>query len=432
MKIALLNRFYPPYGVTASTTHFYAALAKAFKARGHDVHIISEGIRREDFTDVYGIHIHRVPIWPKGRSVPFLTHFMFLFNSWRVSKLLVCRHKIQLVDAYVFTAHGFFPSLFKQVPLILQVHAWSDMFLKSRNYRGLLGFLTLKFMAYLEEISLRRVDRIIVTSGQTYQHFTQKKPLKDRVSLVWDSRIDPDKFRPVSTNVKEKLDILGGTIVVLYVGTLDARKGLHILIKAIPNVVASFPDVIFLLLGRDTPTAPGGGSFKHYILDCATKSGISNKIMFIEEFVSDEDLVKFYSACDIYILPSLWEGSGMTVVEAMACGRPVVATDTGIAADLKGVSSTLIVVPPNSPHALAQAIIELLSIPKEEREHLCANNCQIVRQVFSFERMIDQILSLYEKVLKKGRYRLSSTPLTKVLESREERHENESTVHLLK
>lgn len=402
MKVALIHRYYPPYGLIASTTHFYAVLAKALVARGHEVHVITQGPGGgKDFIDSNGVHVHWVWTWPRRSEIPFLTHFIYLFNAWRRLRRLAKQRKISLVDAYVFSAHGFFPGLFKQVPLVLQVHAWSQMFLESKNYGGPLRFLSLKMAIFLEDISLKRADKIIVTSPQTYRYFTEEKGFpKERVAAVWDSRIDLNLFRFTPSDIRARFGIPADTNLVLYIGTLDARKGIHILAEALPPVVARFPDTIFAFLGRDTPTAPGGGSFKQYLFHQAGRNGLLENVKVIEDFLSEQDLVKLYSACDVYVLPSLWEGSGMTVAEAMACNRPVVATDTGIAADLKEVSPALIVVPPGEPEALAQAIIRLLSMPREERERLSAPHRQIVEERFSFERMVDQIVAVYSEVTK--------------------------------
>jgi glycosyltransferase involved in cell wall biosynthesis len=403
MKIALLHRYYPPNGLTYSTTHFYATIAKAFATEGHEVHVISQGIEKRDFITRGGVYVHEVGTWPRRRDIPFLSHFIYLFNAWRKLTELVKQFHIEVVDAYVFSAHGFFPALFKQVPLVLEVHAWSEMFLKSKNYSGFLRFLGLKITTYLEEFSLKRADKIIVTSPQTYQYFVEKKCFpEEKVSIIWDSRIDLNKFRFTPSDIRSRFDIPSDVNFILYVGTLDVRKGVHILAEAMPKVIAFFPNTLFVFLGRDTLTAPGGGSFKQYLLNYASKRGILANVKFIESFVSEEDLVKLYSACDIFVLPSLWEGASMTIPEAMACNRPVVATETGNAVALKGISPVLKVVPIGDSKALAQAIIEILSIPKEERERLSARHRQIVERYFSFERMVEQILTVYREAISLG------------------------------
>lgn len=397
MKIALMHRYYPPHGLAHSTTHFYAAIAKAMVAKGHEVYVISQGVAGErDFVDDNGVHVHEVSTWPKRKDIPFLSHFIYLFNAWRKSRKLVKQRHIEVLDAYVFSAHGFLPSLFKWIPLVLEVHAWSEMFLGSKNYGGFWRFLGLKATAYLENISLKRADKVIVTSPQTRRYFVEKKHFtENKLAVVWDSRIDLDKFRFVPSDIRSRFGIAGNTDLVLYVGTLDSRKGIHILAEALPQIVAGYPNTVFAFLGRDTSTAPGGGSFRQYLLNYGLKHGISKNMKFIDEFLSEEELVKMYSACDIYVLPSLLEGSGMTVAEAMACNRPLVATETGIAADLKDVSPALLVVSTGDAKALGQAIIKLLSMPRGERERLSSSHRQIVQERFSFDQMVDDILSVY-------------------------------------
>jgi glycosyltransferase involved in cell wall biosynthesis len=401
MKIALLHRYYPPHGLRFSTTHFYATLAKALAMKGHEVHVIAQGTGRgRDFVDSNGVYVHEISTLPWRKDIPFLSHFIYLFNAWRKLRTLIKQYHIKVVDAYVFSAHGFFPSLFKQIPLVLQVHAWSEMFLKTKNYSKLLQFLGLKATAYMENFSLKRADKIIVTSPQTYKYFIEEKGFsEDKITMVWDSRIDLNKFRFVPSDIRSRYDLPSDANVVLYVGTLDFRKGIHILAKAMPKVIKHFPNTFFVLVGKDTSTAPGGNSFKQYLLSYTRRNDITENIRIIEEFLSEEDLVKLYSTCDVFVLPSLWEGASMTIPEAMACNRPVVATETGNAVALKGASPVLKVVPIGDSKTLAQAIVEILSIPKEEREQLATFHRHIVEERFSFEQMIDQILSVYKEAI---------------------------------
>lgn len=403
MNIAYLAKEYPPYGITSSPAPFYAELAEALVAKGHQVHVVSQAVRgNEDYIDDAGVYIHRVGPRPKHGSA--LTRFIYNFDAWRKLRELIRQHDIEIVDTQVTFAEGFFASLRKQIPLVLQTHSWSDMFLRTKSYDGPLELLSLKLSAYLENISLRRADRIIANSRESWCYVIDQGVRRERVILIPLTRMNLHNFRFLPSDIRTRLGIPMDATLILYVGWLQARKGLHILAQALPRVLARCSDAFFVFLGRDTLSAPGGGSFKRFLLSCAHKNGISTNVKIIEDFLPEEDLVRLYSACDVFVLPSLSETFGSPVVEAMACSRPVVATATGIAPELEGASPAYVVVPPGDAEALAQAIVRLLSIPREEREALAAGHRRVVEERFSFERMVDEILRVYAEVIaKRGR-----------------------------
>lgn len=398
MNIAYLAKEYPPYGLSFSPARFYADLAEALVAKGHQVHVVSQAVRgNEDYIDDAGVHIHRVGPRPKAGSAS--TRLIYNFNAWRKLRELTRQHNIEIVDTQVTFAEGFFPSLRKQVPLVLQTHSWSDMFLRTKSYDSPLELLSLKVSAYLENISLRRADRIIANSHQSWCYVIEQGIPRERVILIPLTKVTLRDFRFLPSDIRARLGIPRDAALILYVGWLQARKGLHILAQALPQVLARCSGAFFVFLGRDTLSAPGGGSFKQFLLSCALKSGASMNVKIIEDFLPDEDLVRLYSACDVFVLPSLSESFGAPVIEAMACGRAVIATATGIAPELEGASPVFLVVPPGDPGALAQAIVKVLSIPREEREALAAGHRQIVEERFSFERMVDEILRVYAEVI---------------------------------
>jgi len=398
MNIAYLAKEYPPYGLSFSPARFYADLAEALVAKGHQVHVVSQAVRGdEDYIDDAGVHIHRVGPRPKAGSVP--TRFIHSFNAWRKLRELIKQHDIEIVDTQVTFAEGFFASLRKQVPLVLQTHSWSDMFLRTKSYDSPLELLSLKVSAYLENISLRRADRIIANSHQSWCYIIEQGIPRERVVLIPLTKMNLHDFRFLPSDVRGRLGIPRDATLILYVGWLQARKGVHILCDAVPEVVSRFPSSVFLLLGGDTSSAPRGGSFVRYIQDQTAQCGVSKNVRILHEPIFGDELVQLYSACDLFVLPSLYESFGWPVVEAMACGRAVVATATGIAPELEGASPAYLVVPPGDREALAQAIVKVLSIPREEREALAAGHRQIVEERFSFERMVDEIQRVYAEVI---------------------------------
>jgi len=270
--------------------------------------------------------------------------------------------------------------------------------LETGTYNSRLERLFWEISLLLEKISMMRADHIIANSPISLEKLSGKKGIrKEKLSLILESRIDFQVFKHKKDGIREKLDIGNETPLVLYIGWLQARKGIHYLCDAIPEVVSRFPDVVFLLKGEDTDTAPGGISFKKYILDFAEQHNISKNVRFLEQYLSEDDLVSLYSASDIFVFPSLYETFGWPVIEAMACERTVVATDTGIADEFK--NEGVAIVPSGDSMALTGKLIHFLSLPGAEREKLGKNNRESVKRKFSFQKMVEDYIEVYEKTL---------------------------------
>jgi glycosyltransferase involved in cell wall biosynthesis len=103
------------------------------------------------------------------------------------------------------------------------------------------------------------------------------------------------------------------------------------------------------------------------------------------------------------ISPSLHESCGLVVVEAMACGKPVVATSTGIVPELGLDGKGGIVVEPGDAVGLAEAIIKMLSLDEKDRELVAGKNRELVETGFSISAWVDKVIGVYNKALSKRR-----------------------------
>lgn len=396
MRIAYLSKEYPPYGLNFASALFYPQLAVALVDLGHQVHIISQAVNGQYDGVEHGIYIHRTG--PTQRVGSPFTRMQYNLAAWLKLREIITKYDLQIVDAPITFGEGFLYSLSKNTPLVLQTFAFSDMFLKTKSYSGTVERFSYILSSFMENISMKRAEMIVANSPQTYRYLLEEKRLSPhKVKLIWESRIDLNKWRFTPSNVRSKFGIPDGVPLILFVGWLQARKGVHILIDAIPKILGKFSESMFLLVGRDTNSAPGGGSCKQYVLERARQFGFLNNVKIVEDFLPDIELIQLYSSCDIFLFPSLSETFGWPTVEAMACGRPVVATETGIAVEFRGVSQTFKLIPPGDSAAIVLAISELLSMPKIKRDSLSASHRQAVEEIFSPQRMIQNYIDVYEE-----------------------------------
>lgn len=141
--------------------------------------------------------------------------------------------------------------------------------------------------------------------------------------------------------------------VIMFAGRLDPGKGAQHLISAMPRILSLFPDVYAVLSGSNQ----GQG---RDLVKQAQRLGVRGHVLFLE-FLPRNELVQAYAACDVFVMPSDFEGFGLAIVEAMASERPVVASRVGAVPFIVDNNQTGLLVPPRSPERLADAIIMLLA-----------------------------------------------------------------------
>jgi len=147
---------------------------------------------------------------------------------------------------------------------------------------------------------------------------------------------------------------------VLFVGGLEPRKGLEYLIRAMERVVDAIPDVRLVAVAK---TGFRGSDQWLSYRSLAQELGILDRIDY-NESVDEATLLQFYSDCDVLVLPSKTEGWGLSLMEAMACRKPVVASRAGGIPELVREGVDGILVDPGDVRRLAEAIVDLLGNPE--------------------------------------------------------------------
>lgn len=186
----------------------------------------------------------------------------------------------------------------------------------------------------LTPILARRVQHVVVSSAYMKRKIVLRFALSSQRVRVVPGGVDLNRFRP-------DLDLPKGIPAryLLYVGTIQPRKNLSVLIRAWNQVSHLFPDTWLLL---------AGGADRN--LSQAVFDKPLDRVHFLG-YVQDTDLAGLYAGAQVSVLPSLEEGFGLPVLEAMACGTPVIASNAGSLPELIGDAGILF--DPNSPTELA-------------------------------------------------------------------------------
>lgn len=234
------------------------------------------------------------------------------------------------------------------------------------------------------------VTHYVALSRQLRQYLTESVGIaEDRVVCI-PNGVDEQKFAPVAGHSRPAEGVTG-RVVVGTVGRLGAIKG-H----------CGFVDAVGELVGE-------GGIPRHLVRvrivgDGPSRSDVERRIASLglddvfELPGESNDVSEVMRELDIFVLPSLAEGISNTVLEAMASGLPVIATDVGGNRELIDEGRTGEVVPPDNPHALAEAMARYIRSPTLRQSHGEQGRMRIERE-FGLTRMIEAYRSLYERAL---------------------------------
>ena len=230
----------------------------------------------------------------------------------------------------------------------------------------------------------------MVSPARTPAIYSAEQLFKKEIRII-PHGVDPIRFNPdVSGGVcRQKLGIAKSEIVVLSVQRLDKRKDLESLLYAIRRVVRENHSVKFLIVGK--------GKEKSNLVELARKLEILDRIVFLG-FVDPEDLPEYYSVCDIFVLHSLYEQFGIVLVEAMACGKPVISTNVGAIPEVVENGRTGLLVEPKNPEHLAGAILKLAD-DAYLRKKMGVEGRQKVEREYDWDIIVDEYLEYYEQIL---------------------------------
>lgn len=285
---------------------------------------------------------------------------------------------IDLIDACI----ALFISKIKKRKILYFGEKWES----PKRKQPLLKRIKNLIQKYAFKLVLRDIDMCIVSGTKSKKYFEECGLKSSKISIAIDASGVNKKL--ISCNIREKYNIPHNAIVILYYGRIIKRKGLDLLIKAIHN---NNNNNIYLLVCGDGP-------FKDECEKIVNKFNVKNILW--EGYVNPRDKYTFFSQCDIFVLPSYFykgipEAWGLTVNEALQCGKPVITTNAvGSSFDLINDRNG-IVVEENSIQELSYAINELTSNYKFKE---MKNECKKVYKSYDYENMINSFILAINKI----------------------------------
>ena len=330
----------------------------------------------------------------------FSTDVLYPLDNWvfnRTISKMIDAIKADIYEAHTVSGYKFLKTLKKRKiskPFIQTVHGvLADEYIQSSksvspSLRMKLSNVFMWHLARIEKEAAREATLIVTVSRYSAQKMVQLYDVDSKKIRVVPNGVDPQKFKPAE-DCEHVKDMIGGNNehVILFVGNLIPRKGLHFLIEAAKHVIKESKDTKFVVVGE--------GPLQNNLISYSKELGVSDKFVFLGD-VPEAMLHRLYNCADVFALPSIQEGQGITLLEAQATAKPVVAFNVSAISEVVKNNETGLLVKPDS-YELANAILHLLS-DTSLREKMGRSGREFVSKNFSWDICAQNMLQVYSEV----------------------------------
>ena len=255
-----------------------------------------------------------------------------------------------------------------------------------------------RYQILLDNWTAQLCSEIVTVSESTKEALAAQGCVYHKAKVVYNG-IDVDHLPNLKTrtSVFREFNLQPTHRLIGTVGMLCPIKGQKEFIFAAKEILSQIPETVFMVVGKDIEM---GGSYESELRDLSFKLGLDGKLIFTGY---RSDALSLINAFDVFVLPSKLEGLPITILEAMALRKAVVAAKTGGVPEVVIHDKTGILVGKEDVPRLAQSVIELLR-NSEKTIRIGENGHQQVKQFFSEEKMIEEIFDIYDQVLtRRGR-----------------------------
>jgi glycosyltransferase involved in cell wall biosynthesis len=341
--------------------------------------------------------------------------------KYKITPTLVCMRpgpltnmaKQKGIEVYEFKNHRFreLPTVWQGIKWLIKVIREAEVQLVHANHAGHLysspatRFTNIPEVWHLhdypyhcdwvDQLIIRLpTNRIIFTTNKVKSGYSHLHGLDH--SVIPPSCIDPDYLCALNFegNIRAKYNLPSGPLF-LTVARLQEHKGQHYLINAVPTVLESYPNAIFVIVGK-----PSGHEQEHYMQKLMAQTqqlGIQDQVRFLG-YVSEVDLASLYRESLALVHPAISEGFGLVLLEAMALGTPVIAAAADGPSELIIDGQTGLLVATADSNGLAQAMIRLLNTP--DLVKAISKNCIATTNRFSVEKMVKSTVDVYKSLIR--------------------------------
>ncbi len=385
---------------------FVFEVATAFRRKGHDVMVVAaHGANAEKNHEIDGIKVRRFQYsWPAStqkiaygcgiaqnisKSIAVKAQFLpYVISNTLALRKAVKEFKPDVVQALWSFPQGWAAALAKKtIGFPLAVHLFGAEIYLAKRYK----------MPFLAVWSTKHAELLTANSEATRKAALGLGIRKPEV--LFCGGVNMQRYNPKNDGSKvRKKHKLGKNKVIFVMGRLVERKGHVFLIKAMKKILKMFPKAKLVI---------GGGGIEEANIRKAIKELKLENSVILTGRIPILDLPSYYAACDVFCLPAIVDskgetegGQGLVIGEAMASGRPVVASNVGGIPDAVKHNANGLLVEQKNPGQLANAICSVLS-NKRLAKRLSKAGIGFVEREISYDVYVDKCIKQYERVLKK-------------------------------
>ncbi len=399
MKVAVLSRVaYPLHGFGGLERHV-GSLVRHLAQKNVAVTLYTTPPEQEA-VELSGVSLRPVPY----RIIPWPRRAGFVVAD-RITNYLVwslragLRAAIERPDIVQAEAGGGFGYAWHREPsgppLVLHPHGMEEFkagWLKRTSYLPLRSAV---------RYAARRAERVLVPDRAMVDEVHRHLSVRSSQSVVLPNAVDLEEIdrpvpRAVCESVIERWDLAEGFTVILSVGRLESNKGFALLAEALAQVKETLPPRWLWVL-------VGSGPEESHLRRKVRELGLQDNTRFTAN-ISDQELAALYRRADLFVHPTLYEGSSQVTLEAMAYARPVVATAVGGIPDKVKDGITGFLVPPGDTGALGRALVKAFSLGRPLAA-LGAEGRRRVEAEFSWSERARRLVDLYREILSEARDR---------------------------
>jgi len=246
-----------------------------------------------------------------------------------------------------------------------------------QSLKGAGGLITSRIVSMLERLDYRLCDNIIVYSPSLVHEFGLER-YKSKIFIAREHFLNFDKFK-MERSLTERGNLIG------YIGRLSQEKGILNLMEAILKVAETRDELTFLIAGD--------GQLRPQVEEYTNKS--NTKVKFVD-WIPHDELPEYLNRLRLLILPSYTEGLPNIMLEAMACGTPVLATPVGAVPDVIKDGETGFIMENNAPESITENIIRALNHPNLEQ--ITRNARVLVEKEFTYDAAVERYREILDSL----------------------------------
>lgn len=410
MNICLISEEFPPdtgWGGIAAYTY---TLAKGLADSGQDVEVVSATAygKTEESYALGSIRISRVKFKIYNRLFNYI-YFRILrkyinkclpitLNNLEFSYAVYCKireikknKKIDIIESPEYDLGAFFAVMLAGIPTVIKLHT-------PLKFSYILNGLRPNMDIYIQNFLCRfMVSRArLVTSPSC--------AMLEKIKTIW--RMNTEKFRvipnPIDDNIFKPDNYSSDSDYILYVGRLEKRKGVHILLEAFLKLSKIYPDIKLIMIGLDTPTFQKGNRkifFCEYMVNEGIRDAVKKNILFLGKIDRDM-LVGYYQRALFGVFPSeKFDNFPYVCLEPMSCGLPMVYTRSGGASEIMEEGRTGFGVDAGDSKSMYYAMLKMAG-NRDLLNKMSYNARLRARSRYGLRLCSEQAMNIYKDIIK--------------------------------